>query len=85
MDGKGGGPVNQEANAYSFEEIPSPGTGADPGKISSRTRKEELLKKLDTCLHSFKGNLKSKSGSDDTLSIIMHMLKQGKEGDHGEN
>lgn len=82
MEGTESGPVNRDENVYSFEEISSGETDADQGDMPPGSRKEELLRKLNNYLNSFKGNFKSKSaGSDDSLSIIRHMLKQRKDGD----
>jgi flagellar protein FlaI len=70
-------------NAYSFEEIPSPGTETNPVESSSPPLKDGLTGKLDNFLNSLKGK-KEKSGksdSNDTLSMLIGMLKQVKAGE----
>ncbi|WP_048152273.1 type II/IV secretion system ATPase subunit [Methanolacinia paynteri] len=70
-------------NAYSFEEIPSPGAETNPVESSSPPLKDRLTGKLDDFLNSLKGK-KEKSGnpdSNDTLSMLVGMLKQVKAGE----
>ena len=70
-------------NAYSFEEIPSPGAETNPVESSSPPLKDRLTGKLDDFLNSLKGK-KEKSGnsdSNDTLSLLIGMLKQVKAGE----